>query len=475
MRIKQSLTAWRNALPVSVVLLTIAGCHRNGNSTHAPPKPPVPLLLYSWWNRGDLAAMAARTASPHLRISKGDKNDWFSPGAIGFLSPSLAVFALSSGPVLASRPQGSKLFRLDDAWQSQKFLSILQSHPREPFWPDAANLRTPTVSISQLPTPQSWSNPVFGVCGATSPETHLVATSTRLGNKNFVALWSGNARSNPIQLRTDWNNPATALSFSTSGKELAVGYDSLTTPGPVCVIWRTDSATPAPIARYFSRRFRVPAGLAYISAHRVAVEGGAQIFIFSGHRRRPRKQIGATNHMPFTGSLLKTPGGNDFLAATGTIGVVPGISAFSDQNGALVRHISIHFEYADQWYIVQLANSGNPKCVIAALTSNIAGGIGFFVRWIPATGEWSGDPPTSSAAAHRSRYRPMAGPRSPAARWVRNFGDCLRPRRGGRIVKFLLADSSFGNWHGDFERQFKASRFQRLSRRCGHIYNATQY
>jgi hypothetical protein len=130
----------------------------------------------------------------------------------------------------------------------------------------------------------------------------------------------------------------------------------------------------------------LPSGIAFLPNHRLAITGGGKLLMADITGKGQLHLVAKPKNIVFTGALLTSPSHQNFMAAIGTIGMQPGIAICRGRTGHILRRFPVRFADANLWYITQLAASGHPHEVAAALSSKVDGGVGFFCEMDLKTG-----------------------------------------------------------------------------------------
>ncbi len=380
----------------AVGFAAVSGCQHAGICAHAPAARD-PRLLYSWWSAdtGTYAAggVSTRAVSSHSRSSQR----WFGACAVGFPSTSEALAVLPSGPVCIGGPNGTPLFRFDDAQVGELAMRFLQAY-------SALDLRATQATVSKgkahgfrgagviitprnLPILERWRGIRFLERGCISRDGRFAAAVAQLHGNNCVALWNATSPSWLRLLDTSRNLLPCAVAFSPSGSQLAVGYNPIPAAGPVCIVWDMRSGKAAlTLSRQETWPGYLPSGIAYLPNHRLAITGGGKLLLADIKGKGHIHLVPKPKNVVFTGALLASPSRQHFIAAMGTIGMQPNIAICSGRTGYILRRIPIRFAYANLWYITQLVAGGHQHDVVAALSSKVDGGVGFFCEMDLKTG-----------------------------------------------------------------------------------------
>ena len=243
------------------------------------------------------------------------------------------------------------------------------------------------ITPSKIPNFERWRGIRFLGRGCISRDGRLAAAVAQLHGNNCVALWNAASRNWLRLLDTNRNLLPCAVAFSPSGNQLAVGYNPIPAAGPVCIVWdvRSGNATLT-LSRQETWPGYSPSGIAYLPNHRLAMTGGGRLLLANIRGKGRLHPVPKPKNVVFTGALLASPGRQHFIAAMGTIGKQPNIAICSGRTGHMLRRFPIRFAYANLWYITQLVAGGHRHDVVAALSSNVHGGVGFFCEMDLKTG-----------------------------------------------------------------------------------------
>ena len=377
-------------LAVAAISLGLIGCR--ARLAHVPVAQS-PQVIWSWWGAGPLRPAADWGSAVHRSaLSAVEGIRWENARCAGFISPSEAFVVLQTALVRIGRQSGMPIYRFDSAKMfSQGIASLLGlRHATKGY---SANMQNFAVEGAILvpeafPFPRHLrgSKPPGGM--ALTADRKILATAARdRGGKSYVALWNLLKNGRMRLLSTGLGLAAGAMAFSPSGRHLAVGYNPIPAAGPVCIVWNVRTGKPTvTLSRQETWPGYLPSGVAYLQNHRLAITGGGKLLLADLKGKGHLHLVPKPENVVFAGALLASPSRQNFMVALGTIGGQPDIAIYSGRTGHIIRRISIRFAYASLWHVTQLAAGGHPHDVIAALSSKVAGGIGFFCDMDLATG-----------------------------------------------------------------------------------------
>lgn len=403
-----------------VGLFAPAGC-RHTASREPAMKTMVPTLIWSWWKPDAVyvkSSIQLKNGKPTgKQTGEIFSQNWQGARPVSFISPSSAVLILSTGPVVVGSAKGNPMWQFDPWAQfGEAIQGLLGRHLArvEPFEKNEA-----IIQPRSLPLPNQWLGGVtlddqllaqlpslnfkhmlqerhhatFGD-GVLSPNGHFLAFTLQTAAVKaspILAVWNA-ATATKINLPCDPNIPIGAMVFSPRGDHLAVTYNPIPAAGPVCIIWSADTGTAVlKLSRQETWPGYAPSGIIYLPNHHLAITGDGKLLLANLVGKGHLHLIPKHKLIRFTGALLALPDNRQFVAAIqstgGTNDIQSGLAICNDSTGRVLRRIHFHLTCADFWSVSKLALSNHPLDAIAALTSHLGGGLGFFCEIDLTTGK----------------------------------------------------------------------------------------
>lgn len=353
------------------ILLLCASVFAPAASGRVPTRPK---LLYTWWRKSQRPAVA-----------------------VGFISSSVAVVALRSGPEIIGAANGTPLYRYNDITLAQDRMIGREPGRRPPAWGVAALRTTGVENPTRMALPSGWASNAIYAGVALAARSRILAVGVRSSaGVEGVCLWNLAEKKVIGIIRNPRNSgPALALAFSPDGKRLAIGYSSSARrPGRVDV-WSVPTAKSVlKLVPPIRTPTWDPLGIEYVSANRLAIttQGGivyladlARLRLLAAPRSAVRMQENwVTMTMAPSRALLLPHQSRILFTAPGI--VRPSIYICDAKSGRILHRLLLRGQPAPA-LVSGLARAPQPGCVIVGVTYLAKGLVGYFAEIRLPTGK----------------------------------------------------------------------------------------